>query len=155
MAALEGVNVTAVSGCETASITCAAYSAISPVEDEAEYNIANTVGSSTLCLLSTAQCDYVYYEGVSSITGSVVYEVEPASCLLIPWWSVTIIVVIGLIVIGLLILVSAYLILRWLDYCQLMHFQKEVQEDDSSRHVNRAYQPLTVTYESPLQEEPM
>ena len=114
-AALEGVNVTEVSGCATASSACFNYSAISSVQDEEEYNISNTLCSSTLCELSTVQCDYVYYEGISAFTGVVVYEVEPASCLLIPLWTVPIILVIGLIVIGFLILVTC-VFLRWL--CQ-------------------------------------
>ena len=150
MAALQEVNVTEVSGCKAANISCAAYSTISSVEDEEEYDITNTIGSITVCQLSTVQCDYMYYEGISSITGQVIYEVEPASCLLIPWWVIPVIVMGSLIVIGLIILLVAYFILRWLDYRELKHFQKEVLEADFSKHVNRAYQPPIVTYKNPL-----
>ena len=155
LAALQGVNVTEVNGCETANTSCAAYSAISSIEDEEEYDIPNVSSETALCQLSTVQCDYVYYEGVSSITGQVIYEVEPASCLLIHWWVIPIIVVGGLVAIGLAILVAAYLILRWLDYRELKHFQKEVLEADFSKHVNLAYQPPTMTYNNPLHGKPI
>ena len=154
-AALEGVNVTEISGCETTNTSCTAYTAISSVKDEEEYDITSTLGSTTLCHLSTVQCDYVYYEGVSSITGQVIYEVEPASCLLIPWWAIPVIVVGSLIMIGLFILVVAYLILQWLDYRELKYFQREVQKADFSKHVNRAYQSPLVTYKNPLHGKPM
>ena len=149
------MNVTEVSGCETANVSCADYSAISSVEDEEEYVIPNTLGSTTVCLLSTIQCDYVYYEGVSSITGQILYKIEPASCLLIPWWVIPLIVVGSLIVIGLIILIVTYFILRWLDYHELKRFQKEVLEADLSKHVNCAYQSPTVTYENPLHGKPI
>ena len=150
MAASQGVNVTEVSGCETANTSCAAYSAISAVENSEDYTIPNSVGSISECELSTVQCNYVYYQGISSITGQAVYEVEPASCLLIPWWTIPIIVIGGLILLGLAILVIAQIILRWMDYRELKNFQKEVLEADFTKHVNRAYQPPTVTYNNPL-----
>ena len=150
LAGLQGVNVTEVSGCETLSMTCDTYSSISFIQDEEDYEIPNTSDSSTLCQLSTVQCNYLYYEGVSNITGQVIYEVEPASCLLIPWWAIPVIVVGSLVVISLTILIVTYAILRWLDYRELKSFEKEVLEADFSKHVNRAYQPPTVTYKNPL-----
>ena len=149
-AALQGVNVSEVSGCETANTSCAAYSFLSSVENGEDYSIPNTVGDTIECQLSTIQCDYVYYYGISSTTGEIVYEVEPASCLLIPWWAIPITVVGSLILIGVIILIVAQIILRWMDYRELKNFEKEVLEADFTKHVNRAYQPPTMTYRNPL-----
>lgn len=149
MAALLGTSVAEVSGCETASMACPAYSAIGSMEDDEEYDIPNAVGT-TLCMLSTIQCDYMYHEGVSVVTGNSVYEIEPATCLLIPWWGIPILVVSSLFLLGFIILVTGYLLLRWLDYREVKRFEKSVQEADFGALVNRAYQSPEVKYDNPL-----
>ena len=154
-ASLKGVTVSEVGGCEAANISCAAYSAISFVQDEEEYIIANTLGSTTMCQLLSIQCDYVYYEAISSITGQVIYEVEPASCLLIPWWTIPVILIGVLIVVGVTVPIVTYFILQWLHYREIKHFQKEVLEADFTKHVNRAYQSLTMTCKNPLRGKPI
>ena len=147
------MNVNEVSGCETANTYCTAYSAISLIEDGEEYISPNFVGSTTVCQVLTVQCSYIYYEGVSPVTGRVIYEVEPASCLPIPFWAIPVIVVMGsLVVIGSMVLIAAYLILRWLDYREVKRFEKMIQTTNLAAALNPMYMSPTITYQNPLIE---
>ena len=154
-AALQGVEVESIAGCENVGTTCADYIAIDPVDNPDEYEVEGTIGSSIECPLSTIQCQYTYFQGISETTGQPVYEVQPPDCLLIPWWAIPIIIILGLFLLGVIILVVAQIILRYLDYRELKHFEKEVQEADFTKNVNPVYQAPTMTYDNPLHGKPI
>ena len=154
-AAQQGVNVSEIAGCESVGTLCSAYNPIQPVDNPDDYEVQGSIGSSIECPLSTIQCQYTYFQGISPVDGTPRFDVQPPNCLLIPWWAIPIIIILGLFLLGVIILVVAQIVLRWLDYRELKHFEKEVQEADFTKNVNPVYQAPTMTYDNPLHGKPI
>ena len=139
----------------TCSSSCIDYNALYDTYDINTYTIPNTIPDSTQhCSLSTVECKYVYYIAVS-INSTLVYEVEPESCLPIPIWAIVLIILCGLIIIGISIIVVIKLILMYRDYREYKEFLWEVNQAKQTKQDNPVYlNPITETM-NPVHGKPL
>lgn len=139
-------------------LPCDDYSSLTSSQDRSNYVIPNTFDQSTRdCSFSTVECRYIYYVAVpiNSTTSTIVYQVEPEDCLPIPIWAIALIIVVGLLIIGVLVLISIKLILIYQDYREYKKFEYEVKQSEQTRQENPVYlNPVTQT-DNPIHGKPL
>ena len=139
----------------TCSSSCIDYNALYNRYDINTYTIPNTISGSTQhCSFSTTECKYVYYIALS-MNSTLVYEVEPESCLPIPIWAIVLIILCGLIIIGIFVIVLIKLILMYRDHREYKQFVWEVNQAKHTKQDNPVYlNPITETM-NPVHGKPL
>ena len=106
------------------------------------YEVPGTInGTTDECSHSTAECSYTYYAGIS-VSSTVLYAVEPRSCLLIPIWAIAVSIVGGLLIIGIVVIVMIKLCIMWLDYRQYKKLVNRVLYEDLKHVDQKAHEVL-------------
>ena len=127
-------------------LVCGNFTLLHEGPSQDDYDIPGTVDSSTIdCTFIDGECRYNYYVGLSTNEESV-YAVPPRECLLIPSWSIALIVLVCLVIIGCLVLVCIKCCIMYLDHREFKKFEKEVNEVDFSKSSNPLYHKPDVTY---------
>ena len=132
--------------CPGLQLLCGNFSLLPEDPSQDDYDVPGAVDSSTVdCSFIDGECRYNYYVGLS-INGESIYAVPPRSCLLIPSWSIALIVLVCLVIIGCLVLVCIKCCIMYLDNRELKKFEKEVKGVDFSKSSNPLYHKPDVTY---------
>ena len=127
-------------------LICGNFTLLREEPSQGDYDVPGTVDSSTVdCSFIDGECRYNYYVGLSTNEESI-YAVPPRACLLIPSWSIALIVLVFLVIIGCLVLVCIKCCIMYLDYREFKKFEKEVKEVDFSKSSNPLYHKPDVTY---------
>ena len=122
-------------------LVCGNFTLLREDPSQDDYDVPGADNSSIIdCSFIDGECHYSYYVGLLT-NGESVFAVPPRECHLVSIWTIALIIMFSLTLIGLIVLMMIKCCIIYLDYCK---FKMKGSEEDISMTLNPLYDNLVI-----------